>query len=283
MTITTGAATSGRLFAAALLAGVFALPAMAIAQDSPPAQTTVKRDVIYVPTPQAVVDRMLEMSKVTKDDYVIDLGSGDGRIPISAAKLGARALGVEIDPQRLKEAAENLEKAGPEVAKLVEFRNQNLFETDLSEARVITMYLLNSINLKLRPKILELEPGTRIVAHAFNMGDWEPDETDTVDGKQIYYWLVPAKVDGAWRITTPEGEVTATIKQTYQKIEGTASVDGKPVELADATLRGDRISFTIPGENGAGRTFVGTVDGDSIAPAADAGEDAVKGWSASRG
>lgn len=282
MTLQINAAFPSKLFATLLLAGVCTAPLVAQAQDAP-AQTTVKRDVIYVPTPQALVDRMLEMTEVTKDDFVIDLGSGDGRIPITAGRLGARALGVEIDPQRLKEAAENLAKAGPEVAERVEFRDENLFDTDLGQADVITMYLLNSINLKLRPKILELEPGTRVVSHAFNMGDWEPDETDTVEGKQVYFWVVPAKVDGTWRITTPQGEVTATLKQEYQKISGTADVGGKSVELTDVGLRGNRISFTLPGEGADGQTFVGIVEGDSIKPAPDAGENAVKDWTATRG
>jgi hypothetical protein len=271
----------GRMLAASLLAGTFLAPLPAAAQEVTPQATEVKRDVIYVPTPQGLVDRMLQIAEVKKDEYVIDLGSGDGRIPITAAKLGARSLGVEIDPQRLKEAAENLAKVEPDVAARVEFRNQNLFETDLSQADVITMYLLNSINAKLRPKILELEPGTRIVSHAFNMGDWEADETDTVDGKRLYYWIVPAKVEGNWQVTAPEGTFTVKLAQTFQKVTGTADIGGTQIELTDVALRGDRLSATIT-TSGTARTFVGTVEGDRITPAADAGEDVAKGWTAQR-
>lgn len=151
------------------------------------------QDVHYVPTRQAVVDAMLEMAKVSKGDVVYDLGCGDGRIVITAAKdHGATGVGIDIDPQRIKEANENATNAG--VTDKVEFKEANLFESDFSEASVVTLYLLNSLNLKLRPILLEqLEPGTRIVSHAFNMGDWEPEETRQVDGATIYLWTVPEK------------------------------------------------------------------------------------------
>ena len=162
----------------------------AYAQD---VQDKPKLDVIYVPTPQEVVDRMLDMAKVTAKDFVIDLGCGDGRNVVTAAqKFGARGFGVDIDPQRIKEANENAEKAG--VKDKVEFRVANLFETKISDADVMMMYLLSSINLKLRPRILdELKPGSRIVSHAFDMGDWKPQKTVQVDSRTIYFWVVPAK------------------------------------------------------------------------------------------
>ena len=150
-------------------------------------------DVIYVPTPQEVVDEMLKMANVTSKDVVYDLGSGDGRIPITAAqKYGARAVGIDIDPQRIKEANENLEKAGPEVQKRVKFLNQDLFETSIGEATVVTLYLLPSLNVKLIPKLKkELKPGTRVVSHSFDMGaDWPPEKTVEVNGRTIYYWTV---------------------------------------------------------------------------------------------
>lgn len=151
------------------------------------------QDVHYVPTRQAVVDAMLKLAKVTKNDVVYDLGSGDGRIPITAAKTyGAKGKGIDIDPQRIKEANANAEKAG--VTDKVEFEQANLFESDFSEATVVTLYLLNSLNMKLRPILLEqLKPGTRIVSHAFNMGDWEPEQTMQVDGATIHLWTVPEK------------------------------------------------------------------------------------------
>ena len=150
-------------------------------------------DVIYVPTPPAVVEALLQMADVKKGDVVYDLGSGDGRIPIMAAeKFGAvKAVGIDIDPQRIKEANENLAKS--KVAGQVRFLNQDLFTTDFSEATVITLYLLPSLNEKLMPKLLALKPGTRIVSHAFLMGDWKPERTETVEGKNIYFWTVPQK------------------------------------------------------------------------------------------
>ena len=151
-------------------------------------------DVIYVPTPQEVVDAMLDMAKVTGSDVIYDLGSGDGRIPITAAKkFGARAVGIDIDPQRIKEANENLKQAG--VSDKVKFLNQDLFETNISEASVVTLYLLPSLNIKLMPKLMkELKPGTRIVSHSFDMGDqWPPEKTQDVNGRMIYYWTIPKK------------------------------------------------------------------------------------------
>lgn len=150
-------------------------------------------DVPYVPTPQSVVDKMLDMAKVTGEDYLIDLGSGDGRIPIAAAKrFGTKGLGVEIDPARVHEAKVNAVNA--RVKDKVEFRKQDLFETDLSQATVLTMYLLPRVNLQLRPRILNtLKPGTRVVSHSFDMGDWKPDQKVTVDGRKIYLWIVPER------------------------------------------------------------------------------------------
>jgi predicted RNA methylase len=149
--------------------------------------------VIFVPTPQEVVDAMLKLAKVTKNDVVYDLGSGDGRIPITAAKTyGARGVGIDIDPQRIKEATENLKNAG--VGDRVKFLNQDLFTTDISEATVVTLYLLPRLNVKLRPKLLnELKDGTRIVSHAFDMGDWVPEQTIDVNGRKVYFWTIPAR------------------------------------------------------------------------------------------
>lgn len=150
-------------------------------------------DVIFVPTPQEVVDAMLKMARVTKNDVIFDLGSGDGRIPITAAKVyGARATGIDIDPVRVSEANANARSAG--VTDKVRFLNQDLFATDISEATVVTLYLLPQLNVKLIPKLMkELKPGTRIVSHAFDMGDWKPEQTQSIEGRTIYYWTIPAK------------------------------------------------------------------------------------------
>jgi SAM-dependent methyltransferase len=150
-------------------------------------------DVIFVPTPQEVVDAMLKLAKVGPNDVVYDLGSGDGRTPITAARVyGARGVGIDIDPQRIREANENLKAAGPEVAAKVRFLNQDLFTTDISEATVVTLYLLPSLNLKLIPKLnKELKPGTRVVSHAFDMGDIKPQQTQNINGRTIYFWTIP--------------------------------------------------------------------------------------------
>jgi len=155
------------------------------------AQQQKSKDVPYVPTPQTVVDKMLEVAAVTKDDVIYDLGSGDGRIVITAAKkYGVRGVGVDIDPERVKEATANAVQAG--VADRVKFIEQDLFRTDLKEASVVTLYLLPEVNLRLRPKLWrELKPGTRVVSHAFDMGDWKPVQTVQVDGRTIYYWVIP--------------------------------------------------------------------------------------------
>lgn len=176
---------------AAMLAGSAALAASAPAPA--PAAGEREPDVIYLPTPPKVVDAMLEMAKVRKGDVLYDLGSGDGRIPIAAAKkYGIRAVGVDIDPVRVKEARANAAAAG--VSDKVTFRQEDLFKTDFSEASVVTLYLLSSLNEKLRPRLLaELKPGTRIVSHAFRMGDWEPEKTRDVEGSTIYFWTVPPR------------------------------------------------------------------------------------------
>ena len=212
------------------------------------------KDVVWVPTPQAVVDKMLDMAKVTKDDFVMDLGSGDGRTVITAAKRGARAMGIEYNPDMVDLSQKNAEAAG--MTARATFMKADLFETDLSKASVITMFLLPSINLKLRPTILNLKPGTRIVANTFTMEDWQADETATVtDGCSsswctALFWIVPAKVEGTWG--TPNGELKLT--QTFQMISGMLGT-----QALQGRLRGAAIEFT------AGTTkYSGTVDGNTI-------------------
>ncbi|MGG6267812.1 SAM-dependent methyltransferase [Leptolyngbya sp. AN03gr2] len=164
-------------------------PAPATTTQSP----TPQLDVPYVPTPEPVVDAMLKVAKVGKNDVLLDLGSGDGRIPITAAKrFGTRGFGVDIDPERIKEANANAKKEG--VTDLVQFAQQDLFKTDLTKATVITLYLLPRINLQLRPQLLKLKPGTRIVSHAFDMGDWKPDQVVSVNGTNVYFWTVPETI-----------------------------------------------------------------------------------------
>ena len=214
--------------------------------------------VPYVPTPQEVVERMLEIAKVGPQDYLIDLGSGDGRIVVTAAKKrGARGFGVDLNPVRIEESIENAAKAG--VSDRVTFQQRNLFETDLSDATVITMYLLPRVNLDLRPKLLELKPGTRLVSHDFSMDDWKPDAFAEMDVKEkygtapgsssIYFWIVPARVSGSWQWQLAVGgkplAYELALQQKYQMISGTVRVGGRSVKLEDARLRGDQISFSF--------------------------------------
>lgn len=236
--------------------------------------------VPYVPTPQAVVDRMLAMANVTAADYLIDLGSGDGRIVVTAAKkYGARGFGVDLNPVRIDEANENARKN--RVADKVAFYQRNLFETDLSQATVITMYLLPRVNLQLRPTLLDLKPGTRLVSHDFDMGDWQPDEhvrmdaTDKFSGaggdSDIYLWIVPAKVAGSWRTRLTAGgkpqSYDIRLEQKYQSVGGTVHVNGRPAQIQGATLRGAALSIAFTAEvNGAPvkHRFSGRVDGGRI-------------------
>jgi precorrin-6B methylase 2 len=212
------------------------------------------KDVVWVPTPQAVVDKMLDMARVTKNDVVMDLGSGDGRTVITAAKRGARAFGIEYNPDMVDLSVRNAKEAG--VSDRATFIKADLFETDLAKAQVITMFLLPSINMKLRPKILDLTPGTRIVSNTFTMEDWQADQTETVtDGCSSSWctallWIVPAKVAGTWN--TPNGALILT--QNFQMISGTLGN-----QAIQGRLSGNEITFT------AGSTkYAGTVEGNSI-------------------
>ncbi|HEX2332519.1 MAG TPA: class I SAM-dependent methyltransferase [Burkholderiales bacterium] len=212
------------------------------------------KDVVWVPTPQALVDKMLDMAKVTPNDFVMDLGSGDGRTVITAAKRGARALGIEYNPEMVELSKRNAEKAG--VAERARFVKADLFETDFSKATVITMFLLPDINLKLRPKILKLKPGTRVVSNSFTMGDWQADETAEMGANNgcenswctALLWIVPAQVAGSYKL--PEGEVT--LKQTYQMLSGTMRTGGKTFALK-GKVNGEEISFSAGGKQYKGR------------------------------
>lgn len=241
---------SAMLMPIGLLVGVTALSAQP------------RLDVPYVPTPQEVVDRMLQLGKVRAGEFHIDLGSGDGRIAVtSASKYGARALGVDLNPVRIEEARANAKKVG--VSDRVTFELKNLFETPIGQADIVTMYLLPSVNIQLRPKVLsDMWPGTRIVSHAFDMGDWQPDHKESVTGRTVYLWVIPARVEGRWSV---EGSHTFTVnlKQTYQQIEGTADIGGKSVPLRDASLNGAEIGFAVD-IDGLPYRFQGLVSGDRI-------------------
>ena len=215
------------------------------------------KDVVWVPTSEALVEKMLDLAKVTPKDYVIDLGSGDGRTVIAAAKRGARALGVEYNPDMVKLSQDNAAKAG--VADRATFVKADLFETDLSRASVITMFLLPEINMKLRPKLLDLNPGTRIVSNSFTMEDWEADARAVLEGEDsgcsswctALLWIVPAKVEGTWRL--PDGELV--LEQKFQMVSG--RLGSQPI--AKGRLRGSDISFTA-----GNARYEGSVRGDSM-------------------
>ena len=212
------------------------------------------KDVVWVPTSQVVVDKMLDMAKVTPADFVMDLGSGDGRTVITAAKRGARALGIEYNPDMVELSKRNAENEG--VSGKASFMKADLFETDFSKASVITMFLLPDINLKLRPKILELKPGTRIVSNSFTMGEWTADETVRVSSEAgcttswctALLWIVPAHVAGTYK--TPQGELT--LQQQFQMLSGTLLAAGTHYPL-QGRVRGEEISFTLRGKSYSGK------------------------------
>ena len=236
------------------LAGQFAQAQPA--KDYQPSVGQEGKDVIWVPTPQALVDKMLDLAKVTPKDNVIDLGSGDGRTVITAAKRGAHALGIEYNPDMVDLSKRNAAKEG--VSDRASFVKADLFESDFSQAQVISMFLLSSINLKLRPKILDLKPGTRIVSNTFDMGDWKPDESATIPNCNswcmAHLWIVPAKAEGIWKL--PQGELT--LKQNFQMISGTLK-NGNVVAPINGKLNGERISFTA-----GNASYTGRVNGDSM-------------------
>ena len=234
------------------------------------------KDVIWVPTPDALIAKMLDMAKVTSRDVLYDLGAGDGRTVIAAAKRGAKATGIEYNPDMVALSQANAEKAG--VGGKATFIRGDIFATDFSDATVLTMYLLPSLNLKLRPTILNMKPGTRIVSHAFTMEDWMPDDTASVEGRTAYYWVVPAKVAGTWSWQANNRSYEVVLAQHYQALTGTASVAGKPATLTSAKVVGDQLTLMIE-EDGAQREFTGSVNGNTIEGSAKAGSNATP-WKA---
>ena len=220
------------------------------------------KDVVWVPTPQALVNKMLDMAKVTPNDFLMDLGSGDGRTVITAAKRGVRAMGIEYNPDMVELSKKNAAAAG--VSDKATFVKADIFETDFSKATVITLFLLPDLNLRLRPKILEMAPGTRIVANSFRMEAWEPDQTETVSEDCVSWctallWIVPAKVEGTWHLA--QGDLT--LSQQFQMLTGTLG----STPISNARMRGNEISFTAGGAQYTGQvkgtTMQGSVKGGS--------------------
>ena len=256
---------AGVLLTAAALA-----PAAAFAQTTAPAKPAYEptygqegKDVIWVPTQPPTIERMLRMAQVTAQDVVVDLGSGDGRITIAAAKdFGAKAFGYEYNPDMVELSKREAEKAG--VGGKVEFRKADIFETDFSHATVISMYLLPHLNVKLRPIILNMKPGIRVVSHQFDMGEWKPDEVSDQNSRRVNFWLVPAKVEGEWKLSFPGRDYTLTLKQEFQMISGYLAPGPGQMGLRDAVLTGAAIRFSFIDEQSRLHTFNGTVNGDRM-------------------
>ncbi len=251
---------SGAAFAQTAAEALKSEPPKAAAAPKPPAYEPQVgqegKDVIWVPTPEETVTRMLDMAGAKKGDVVIDLGSGDGRTVITAAKRGIPALGVEFNPKMVELSRANAEKEG--VATLATFIQDDIFKTDFSKATVLTMYLLPRLNMRLRPTILKMKPGTRVVSHAFNMEDWEADNAFDSKGEHCkehcsgYFWVVPANARGGWRIR----QGTLKLEQKFQKLTGTLTARGKALKIEDGRLRGEEIAFTAGGVK-----YAGTVKG----------------------
>ncbi len=254
-------------------------PAPEAVADFDPADFVQPRgqlDAPFVASDYEVVDAMLAMAEVRPDDYVIDLGSGDGRILIAAARShGARGLGIDIDPARITESTANAQAA--RLSDRVQFRRQDLFETPLGDADVLTLYLTQEVNVRLRPRILsQMRPGARVVSHDFDMGEWRPDERQRIGTSNIYLWRVPAQVEGRWTIDTGTSEAVMELEQNFQELEGTISYPGGSARVEQGRVEGRRIRFI--GDAGDGRKeYEGRVDGDRMVPLRRNG-----GWSAVR-
>src|SRR6188508_1443394 len=258
--MTSFARSAARIFTVCLLG--FVLPAAAQFQ---PQVGQSGKDVIWVPTPDDVVERMLTMAQVTPNDSVWDLGAGDGKIAIMAArKFGARATGIEYNPDMVKHANDNAQKAGVAGSgqgKAV-IRHGDIFATDFSSATVITLYLLPALNMKLRPQLLSMRPGTRVVSHSFSMEDWEADEISTLDGRRAYFWLVPANVMGTWTLELGSQKTEMALEQRFQHVTGSLSLGPIHAGLRDARLRGTAIYFSYIDPLGLRRDFAGRVNGN---------------------
>jgi SAM-dependent methyltransferase len=250
---------SARLWLSAL--AVSAIAVCAFAQSKAEYQPEVGqsgKDVVWVPSPQELVNKMLDMAKVTPKDFVMDLGSGDGRTVITAAKRGAQALGVEYNPDMVALSRRNAEKAG--VSGKANFVEADIFKTDFTKATVITMFLLTDLNLRLRPTILTLKPGTRVVSNTFRMGEWEPDQTVELGCDTYctaYLWIVPARVEGRWK--SQQGELA--LKQDFQKVSGTIGSGNVAAPISRGTLNGDQISFAAGGAEYRGRVNGNAIEG----------------------
>ena len=270
-----------------LVAAVLAAAPAAHAQqkDFKPHVGQQGKDVVWVPTPDEVVERMLNMAQTKPEDYVIDLGAGDGKIAIAAAKkFGARSTGIEYNPDMAALAQRNAQAAG--VGGKAQIVQGDIFVSDFTQATVLTMYLLPSLNMKLRPQILAMRPGTRVVTHAFNMEDWEPDESSDVDGRRVYLWIVPANVSGRWAMEHSgaggSDKLSLNLDQKFQRIEGVAYLGSILAGLREPRLSGFRISFAYVDNHGVRRDFTGRVNGGTMEGSFRADGGAEGRWTAAK-
>jgi SAM-dependent methyltransferase len=265
----------------ALAAAVWLVPGPAGAQPAPPQLGQVSKDSVWVPTPERMIRRLLQMADVTPEDVVVDLGSGDGRIPIYAAKhFGARAIGVELEENLVRLSVESASAQG--VADRARFVRQDLFAFDLSAATVVALYISPGVMTRLKPQLLALKPGTRVVSHYFTLGDWKPDETISVEDRTGHLWVVPADVAGTWQLARGDDAFRIAIRQDHQQISIRGTRAGFDVPVIGTRLRGTEITFTAFDSDGDARQYRGRVDGNRMR-----GDSEVQGvkraaWSAAR-
>ncbi len=270
----------------ALLVAAATSLAVGAAAAQPPAQELphvgqVSKDSVWVPTPERMIRRMLQTADVTADDVVVDLGAGDGRIPVYAAKhFGARAVGVELEENLVRLSIEAAKAQG--VADRARFVRQDLFEFDLSAATVVALYISPGVMTKLRPRLLGLKAGTRVVSHHFTLGDWEPDETFRVEGRDGYLWVVPADVRGPWTVTTAGDALKVTFEQVRQQIAARGERAGRAVPVIGARLRGTEIGFVAFDVDGSARHYRGRVEAGRMSGESDVHGYQPLRWSAAR-
>jgi SAM-dependent methyltransferase len=239
------------------------------------------KDSVWVPTPDRVIHRMLQLADTTKNDLVVDLGSGDGRIPIMAArKFGARGLGVEFEENLVRYSIESAKRQG--VAGRARFVRGDLFEADISKATVIALYISPGVMTRLKPRLLELKPGTRVVSHHFTLEDWEPDETLKVEERMAYLWVVPAKVAGDWSVRAAEDRFSIRFEQQYQALRASAQRGGSSAPVIGVRLRGTEIQFTAFDRAGNPRRYRGQVGGATMRGSSSADNLPTLAWSAQR-
>jgi hypothetical protein len=251
------------------------------AQAQTPQIGQVSKDSVWVPTPERMIHRMLQIADTTKDDLVIDLGSGDGRIPIHAARhFGARAIGVELEGNLVQLSREAAKASG--VAHLTQFLQQDLYEADLSKATVIALYISPPVMTRLAPRLLALKPGTRVVSHQFRLDDWEPDESIFVEGRTGYLWVVPADVRGTWMVRVAGDGFRVQLSQTRQKLEARGERAGRSIHVIAPRLRGSEISFTAFDGDGGARYYEGRVEAGLMSGRSGGPGMSPQSWTATR-